>query len=226
MKFNDLRGYGGMFRQPIQNPSKDKTAMFALMDDDKKIEMDLIMLTPGGFYHALKYIKEMNPQRVRLFVPTLREEYISDIFNLYNSLKSFIPVKWVFPVKSDHASFRDGQIISTSYTNEVDTKLSIRYVENKYIDGVYDIEVINKDGTHFFSQHLEEDDLESLLQSDAVNFIHLQASISTYGGITYSEAIKNKRKNQYKLIPYAFSSVEEYYYLVYGELLGNIVDFI
>ena len=72
----------GRMKQPLQEPEIDIPSMYAVADS-LKAELDLIILTPGSFLHAYNFIKEFGAKSVRLFTPSLRPEFISDIFN-YN----------------------------------------------------------------------------------------------------------------------------------------------
>lgn len=218
MSFNAKDGYVGRFQQPIINHNKQTPTMFMLMDDAKD-ELDLILLTPGTFPWSYDEIKCINPKSVRLFVPTLREEFISDIFNLYTTLKSLMPVvKWVFPDKATHSTFYNGQIVSMSHVNEYNTQLSVSYIKNDNAANVYDLVVKNENGSHYFSLHLTEEKLIELHDDFNIDYIHITTSNSIYGGLTYLDML-NSENTKYldKLIPHSFSSMDEYYYITKKE---------
>ena len=103
--------YIGLFKNPLQKPEIDRPTMFVAHDGLKR-EVDLILLNPGTFLHAYKYLTELGVINIRLFVPSLRPEFISDIFNLYMSKCIITPIKWVFPDRPfyRHTDFEDGQI--------------------------------------------------------------------------------------------------------------------
>ena len=209
-----VKGYIGMFKQPLQKPEVDSTTMFAVIDE-AKIEMELIILTPGSFACACRAIREMNPRRVSVFFPSLREEYISDIFNLYMTMKDELPIKWVFPKKyRGHSTFLNGQITTVVYTNSADSSLSVRYEENPNVEDVYDIIVKNKNGTHVFSQNLDFFKLDELSKDPYVTYIHVPASSSVYGGLTYLDIVKEYKDYYHKVIPHSYSSIEEYYDII------------
>ena len=202
--------YVGRMKQPLQKPDVDNPTMYAVADS-LKAELDLILLTPGSFLHAYNFIKQFGAKSVRLFTPSLRPEFISDIFNLYMILKDMIPIKWVFPKEYRHYDFTKGQLKTDSYVNTVNPQLSISYIENSEVSNVYDIVVRTKDGTHYFSFCLNEKKLVELYKNRSCTYIHLPKSSTLYGGLTYDEALKIDRKYKHKLEPHDFMSIEELY---------------
>lgn len=202
--------YVGRMKQPLQKPDIDNPTMYAVADS-RRAELDLILMTPGSFLHAYNFIKQFGAKSVRLFVPSLRPEFISDIFNLYMILKDVIPIKWVFPKEYRHYDFTKGQIKEETYVNTVNPQLTISYIENSEVSNLYDIVVRTKNGTHYFSFHLTEKRLLELFKNRTCTYIHLPKSSTLYGGLTYDEALKIDRKYKRKLEPHDFTSVEELY---------------
>lgn len=218
MSIDSVEGYIGKFQQPILNYESQTPTMFVLADDSCN-ELDLVLLTPGTFPWSYDIIKRINPKSVRLFVPTIREEFISDIFNLFTALSALIPtVKWVFPDKVSHSTFYNGQIVSMSYINEHNSNLSITYIENENVENVYDLVVKNDNGTHYFSQHLTKEKLDKLFDEYNIDYIHITTSNSIYGGLTYLDILNDgERKYLNKIIPHSYSSMDEYYYITKKE---------
>lgn len=200
----------GRMKQPLQEPEIDIPSMYAVADS-LKAELDLIILTPGSFLHAYNFIKEFGAKSVRLFTPSLRPEFISDIFNLYMILKDRISIKWVFPKEYQHYDFTKGQIKEKTYINTVNPQLTISYIENNEISNVYDILVRSKNGTHYFSFYLTKNKLLELYKNKACTYIHIPKSSTLYGGLTYDTAIIINKKYKQKLNPYDFTSIEELY---------------
>lgn len=203
-----ISGYVGRFKQPIQQPNEDKATMFAV-SDELNMELDLILLTPGAFLDAYHFIRQFNACYYRIFVPTLRYEFISDFINLYMSLKNIYPIKWVFPDEIDHYDFSKGQIKTNTYINENNPRLSISYVPTE-LDGVYDIIVRNIDGVHYFCQYLTESCARELFRDREYTYIHIPVSSTVYGGLTYLQVVKLDRRYKQKFIPHSFTSIEQF----------------
>lgn len=203
-----ISGYVGLFRQPIQRPTEDKVTMFAV-SDSVNTELDLILLSPGAFLDAYRFIKQFNACYYRIFVPSLRYEYISDFLNLYMSLKNIYPIKWVFPDEFDHYDFSKGQIKTSTYINENDSSISISYVKTE-IDGLYDIIVRNADSVHYFCQYLTESRAKQLFRDRSYTYIHIPVSSTIYGGLSYLQVIKLDRHYRRKFIPHSFTSIEQF----------------
>lgn len=220
MILTHISGYVGNFKQPIQRPNEDKATMFAI-SDELNMELDLILLTPGAFLDAYHFIRQFNACYYRIFVPTLRYEFISDFMNLYMCVKNIYPIKWVFPEEIDHYEFAKGQIKTDTHINEKNPKLSITYVKT-VIDGVYDIIVRNEDGVHYFCQYLTESTARNLFRNREYTYIHVPASSTVYGGLTYLQAIKLNRKYEQKFIPHSFTSIEQFYDMMNGVYIEEV----
>lgn len=210
MRLPEYVRYVGRMKQPLQYPNVDNPSMY-MVSDSLKHELDLILLTPGTFLHAYKFITSFNAKCVRLFLPSLRPEFISDVFNLYMLLKDKIPIKWVFPEDYDHYSFSFGHIKTAAYQNQFDPNLTITYVSNENVEKGYDIIVRSSDSTNYFSFYLTEKSARELCNNKDYTFIHVQKSSTLYGGLTYDEVLKLNHKYKRKLIPRDFTSVEELY---------------
>ena len=206
MQLSEYCGYIGRMKQPMEL-MRDNPTMFVLMDEYKR-EFDLILLTPGTFLHAYNFIKKINPVSVRLFIPTLNMEFVSDIFNLYMTLKDKMLIKWVFPDKVNHSDFSDGQIRCNTHINEFNHKLSITYVKNECVDGVYDIIARSSDAVHYFSQYLTQSDAKNLYEDSEYDYIHIPESSTLYGGECYRTL---SSKYQPKFVPHSFVSITELY---------------
>ena len=207
---DDVR-YIGQFKQPIQDPERFNPSMFIGCDPLKR-ELDLILLTPGTFLHAFNFIKSIKTRYTRLFIPSLRPEFISDIFNIFMIFKKRDkPIQWVFPDEFNHYEFSLGQIKTDAYQNQFSSRLTISYIKNEDVDGVYNIIVNSIDASHYFSFYMTEAYLKELYNNKNYDFIHLPKSSTLYGGLSYDSALNINRKYYKKLVPYDFSSREEYY---------------
>lgn len=207
---NEFCGYIGRMKQPLQKPEVDNPSMFFIMDSSR-IELDLILLTPGCLLHAYRFIKAAKAVSVKLFVPSLRPEFISDVINLYMLLKDSTAFDWVYPEGCPHFDFSKGQIRSNGWMNVEDHMLNITYVENEHVAGVHDIIVRTHNGTHYFSYYLTEDKLKSLYNDRLTTFIHIPKASTMYGGLCYDSAVKLHHKYRKKLAPHDFASLEEFY---------------
>lgn len=208
---DEISGYIGWFKQPIEKPRTCKPTMYMVSDSLKK-EMDLVLLTPGCFLEAYHHIKNFGAIRTRLFIPSLRYEWISDIFNLYMTMRDIWDVKWVFPKRSDHDDFEKGHIVRLTHVNRFDSRCGIRYIENVNMDGVYDIEIMDHDGIHYFSQYLDEETLKCLIDDTRITDIHLPYRSTIYGGLSYYKVFESDQKNaRSKLIPHSFLSLTDYH---------------
>lgn len=196
-------------KAPVQDQKYDIPSM-CLLSDSMKTEYALILLSPGTFLYAYKYIVRNLPHSLKIFVPSLRPEFISDVFNLYMNLKDLLPVEWVFPESYEHYSFELGHIKDSSYMNPVDCKISISYIPNENVDHVYDIVVDNPDATNYFPMHLTEDQMVRLYADDNITYVHVPKSSTLYGGLTYNDAYNINPKFKRKMIPYAFTSSKEF----------------
>jgi hypothetical protein len=210
MKLPEYSRYVGRMKQPLQKPDVDNPTMY-MISDSLKHELDLILLTPGTFLHAYRFITSFNAKCVRLFLPSLRPEFISDVFNLYMLLKDNIPIQWVFPEEYPHYSFSSGQIKTDAYQNQFNPNLTITYIENDETENVYDIVVRTSDSTDYFSFYLTEKGARDLCNNKEYTLIHIPKSSTLYGGLTYDSVLKLNHKYKRKLVPQDFTSIEELY---------------
>lgn len=210
--------YVGRMKQPLQKMDAFSPSMFAVADPEK-VELCLIILTPGTFCHAYHYIKESNAKIVKLFFPSLRPEFISDVMNLYMSLQGTVPIKWVFPETYNHYSFSAGHERCNTYIHPVDSKISIEYIKNDRVDRLYDILVRSEEGEHYFSLHMTDEKCTELFYCKNCTFIHVSKSAPLYGGMCYDSLFHMNKLFARKLVPYDFTSLEEYW-----NFRGNVVD--
>ncbi len=212
MNQREISGYIGWFKQPLERPKTSKPTMY-MVSDWKKGEMDLVLLTPGCFLDAYHHIKIFGAVKTRIFVPSLRMEWISDIFNLYMAAKNITDIMWVFPERSDHHTFEQGHILSHAYNNEENPICGVSYVKNDNVDDVYDLIIYDSDGGHYFSQYLSEEEYSQLLEkeSECVD-IHIPYRSTVYGGLSYMELYeKDPAFARTKCVPHSFLSVADYY---------------
>lgn len=210
MQLSDCIKYVGRLKHPLQKPEVDFPSMYMLKDTNNT-ELCLIILTPGCYLHAYKFIKLSNPRSVKVFFPSLRPEFISDVMNLYMSLKNNLPIKWVFPESFDHYSFSMGHEKTGVYFHPLNKCMSIEYVENGYVEDVYDIIVRSKEGIHYFSFYMTDVKYKELFYCKAYDVIHVPKSSTIYGGYSYDELISIDPKYKKKLEPHDFTSIEDYY---------------
>lgn len=210
MKSPEHIRYVGRMKQPLQKMEAFFPSMFAVSDAEN-CELCLIILTPGAFCHAYNFIKRVDARSVKLFFPTLRPEFISDIMNLYASIKDTKPVKWAFPEKYNHYSFSMGHEKCGVYIHPVDPVISIEYIKNDKVDRLYDILVKCEEGTHYFSLHMTDEKCTELFYCRQCTFIHVAKSLPVYGGMCYDSLYEMNRKFKKKLVPFDFTSLEEYW---------------
>lgn len=212
MKISDHCGYIGRMRQPLQYPDIDNPNMFILFDCHKT-ELDLILLTPGTFLHAYRAIKWLNPRSVKLFTPSDKVDFISDIFNLCYEVNKLMPIHWVFPKKNrdNVVLFQNLQMKKGNYQNPYNSRISISYKENPDIDGIYDIVTKTEDVVNYFTLFLSKTYLSELWNDKSYDLIHLAASDPLYGGLSYREIIRENGKYRNKFVPNGFVSVDEFY---------------
>jgi len=214
MDTKQISKYVGFFKSPVQKIEIDKPTMY-LVCDKMKSEADLILLMPGTFLHAYTILKELGVITVRIFTPSLRPEFISDVFNLYTAFRSFMNIKWVFPDAPfyRHDTFEAGQIKSFNHINKYDSSISISYIKNENVDDVYDIVVRDNERTRYFSQHLTPDKLYELFMDPTCSSIEVPYSTTLFGGLTYKKiSSKLRKKFLTKVNPHSFASVDEYEY--------------
>lgn len=210
MKLNEYYGYIGRLKQPLQYPDADRPTMF-MVSDSLRTELDLILLTPGTYLHAYKYIVSFKPKSVVLFVPSLRPEFVSDVFNLCMTLKDQMPIKCVFPHEYNHYDF-DKFILKTDvYMNQYSRWISFRYEENPNVDDVYDIIVHCENESNYFPMYTTPESAKSLYENDDINIINVPMSSTLYGGLNYTGVVNLNRKYRTKFIPSEFASVDEMY---------------
>lgn len=209
MKLPEHIRYVGRMKQPLQKMNVFAPSMFALSDPEK-VELCVIILTPGAFCHAYEFIKGFGAKIVKIFVPSLRPEFISDVMNLYMSLKNKMPVKWVFPEKYNHYSFSMGHEKCGVYIHPVDPMISIEYIKNSEVDRLYDILVKCEEGQHYFSLHMTDEKCMELFYCRTCTFIHVPKSAPIYGGMSYDALFDMNKKFRRKLVPFDFTSYEEY----------------
>lgn len=203
-------GYIGNFKQPLQKPESYRPTMYAISDNMRN-ELSLILLTPGTYLYAHKYIERFNPQSVKLFTPTVRFEMISDIFNLFMTWKDNIPINWVFPEITNYYDFDNGLLKSDTYMNPYDSTLAIAYIKNENVEDVYDIIVYDNDSMRYFSQYLTIEKLYSLYDDISCTTIEIPYRSTMYGGLNYLD-IQTTCNKKYltKLVPHSFASIDEY----------------
>ena len=205
---NQYSRFVGWMKQPIQQPEEYNPTMY-MLSDLKRSEVDLVLLTPGSFLHAYKFLTTFNAKMVRLFVPSIRYEWISDIFNLYMLKKDKTVINWVFPKDIDHTDFSDGLIKTMNYMNLFDNNISISYVENENVDDVYDIIIRDDTDVKYFSQYLTKEKAEELYDNIEYTSIHVPYSSTMYGGLTYNEVLNIRSVYRTKYNPHSFISIDE-----------------
>ena len=210
MLIKEYSQYCGRMKQPLQKPDIDKPSMY-FMSDVYRRELDLVLLTPGTCYHAFQFIKKFGPKKVVLFVPSIRIEFISDIYNLYMLLKDTIPTEWVFPLDSDHYDFEKGHIKDTKHTNEAEPRITISYIKNPEVENIFDIVIYTRSASNYFSFYLTEKRLLDLYRTKKCTLIHIPKSSTLYGGLSYDQASNINCAYRKKLVPYDFASIEELY---------------
>lgn len=220
MKMSEHYGFIGYLKQPLQVPNVDRPTMF-MASDPMKNELDLVLLTPGTFLHAYKYILAFKPKQLKLFIPSFGPEFISDIFNLYMLLKDMIPTKCVFPDRIGHSEFDDGLIISDVYVNPYSTSISFRYEQNQHTDDVYDILVNTEDESNYFSMFMTKEIAKSLYDNININYINLPMTSTLYGGLNYNDVLNLDRKYKFKFRPTDFTSIDEMYRAFHREKPNN-----
>ena len=121
MNTKQISTYIGQYKLPFPNENIDVIPSMYLIVDGMKQEADLIILTPCAFNKAYKYLLNLDVINIRVFVPSMRPEFISDIFNIYMSLVNIKPIMWVFPDKPfyPHTDFESGQIKQSNYIKGV-----------------------------------------------------------------------------------------------------------
>lgn len=209
--------YVGRMKQPLQKMETFSPSMFAISDSEK-IELCLIILTPGAFCHAYNFIKQSKAKSVKIFFPSLRPEFISDIMNLYMSLKDVMPIKWVFPENYNHYSFSMGHEKCGIYIHPFDPMISIEYIKNSKVDRLYDFQIKCEEGIHYFSLYMTDEKCTELFYCKPCTFIHVSKSAPIYGGMSYDGLFDMNPKFKKKLVPFDFTSIEEYWLFK-----GNIV---
>ena len=205
---HQLLKYIGVMKQPIQLPDTYNPTMYIAVDHRME-ELCLILLTPCCFLHAHRAIQWMNTQRVRLFSPSLRPEWISDIFNLYMTERTKMDILTVYPKKFHHDDFTKGQLVQDEYVNGADHDIRIRYIENPNVDDAYDIKVSNAKGYRYFSQYLTEEKLDALYEDSGCLEIHVPYTSTMYGGLNYLTSGKIHHKYWNKLQAHSFASIDE-----------------
>lgn len=211
--------YVGRMKQPLQKIEVEDPSMFAVADPEK-VELCLIILTPGAFSHAYNFIKKSEARQVKIFFPTLRPEFISDIMNLYMALKDVIAVRWVFPESFNHYSFSLGHERCETYRHSVDPIISIEYRKNDKVDRLYDIVVRCEEGMHYFSLYMTSERFSELFYCKPCTFIHVSKSAPIYGGFCYDSLYVMDHKFKKKLVPFDFTSIEDYI-----AFKGGIINF-
>lgn len=210
MKLPEYVKYAGRMKQPLQKSDVDRPTMFVVADSLKH-QLCLILLTPCTYAHAYRFIQHSNVKSVRLFVPSLRPEFISDVLNLYVNLKDKVPIKWVFPERFNYYTFSLGQERTEVYFHPYNPQLSIEYIQNPNVDHVYDILVKSQNGTHYFSMYMTEQRFKELYYCREYTQIHLPKSSTIYGGMTYDMLFEMDKHFKRKMVPHDFASIEEYY---------------
>ena len=209
--------YVGRMKQPLQKMDAFSPSMFAL-SDPSRVELCLIILTPGIFCHAYNFIKKNEAKIVKIFFPSLRPEFISDVMNLYMSLKDLMPVKWVFPETYNHYSFSMGHERCGVYIHPADPQISIEYIKKEKVDRLYDILVRCEEGQHYFSLHMTDEKCSELFYCKTCTFIHVPKSAPIYGGMCYDSLFSMNKRFARKLVPFDFTSLEEYW-----NFKGNVI---
>lgn len=223
MKFESH--YIGRMCQPLLHPDIDNPTMF-LLRDQRGCELDLLLLTPGFFSHAYRVILQENIGRVRLFLPSCGIEYISDLYNLYRSFDNRKDIQWIFPnidgfshlnhivypnfESSQYVRFLDGKKSTSWYVHPNDTSVSISYIDNPHVIGLYDLVVKTPDQVHYFANYITKERAMELYEDSDYDSIHIPYSTPMYGGISYKELLKFGTLYRQKFIPNSFLNEEEY----------------
>lgn len=201
---NILSGYTGIFKQPIDQPSRFGPTMYGLTDSTRST-LVLIMLTPECFNDAYTICKRISYKHIILIVPALDALFISGIFNLYMLLrKSKTSVHWVFPDKPaflTSVEFEDAQIQTNIFNPSTATRIKKRVFDpgfNATIEFVeshpggrvfYDIIVQDGEKIRYLAQYMDEEKMFILFNLKSQDEIHIAFSSTLYGGANYHDLV-------------------------------------
>jgi hypothetical protein len=160
----------------------------------------------------------LDVQNVKLLVPALDVLFISDIFNLFMTLKNIKPnIKWIFPVTpliSRSVEFESGQQMLSTYTHPNDSSIGITYVKDTYEGSrdFYDIVITDGVKTIYLAQYINATKAELLHANNTITEVHVPYSSTLYGGLSYVTLLNLYPSYYDKFVINSFISVDEYEY--------------
>jgi hypothetical protein len=214
---NNISGYTGLFKQPIQTPNSYGPTVYCMSDINKQ-EVIFILLTPESYLDVYNLAKSLSIQNIKLLVPALDVLFISDIFNLFMTLREIKPnAKWIYPVEpslSTSVEFELGQDVNSVYTHPYDSSISISYIKDIYekTHDFYDVVIMDGTNTIYLAQYMNAEKAAALYNDQSISQIHMPCSSTLYGGLSFTELL-NLNSNYYKKFGInSFSSLAEYTY--------------
>jgi len=211
---NSISGYNGIIKSPVDTINYS-TPMYCICDNNI-FDLYILLLYPGFYNDAINICRKVSNTMITFFIPSLETTYIDDLITLINEIASLKNnnIKWCYPTRTSYDfpyNFRNNQIKKSIIFNKFNSDISIEYIES--INGDSSLfDIIIRDGikTKYFCQYLTEEKLNSLFDNKQINEVHLQYKNSTYGGLSYIDAINISHKYKNKLVAHSFNSLEEY----------------
>ena len=190
-----ITGYTGIYRQPYANGNNYGDSIYVITDVLHQ-ELNMIILSPGFFMDVYRIASSMSYQRLNVFIPSVDELFISDLFRLVLELSKLKKhIQWVYPDKITtvipNALFSATQVIKSKFVisklNKGNQVFTVEYMDgmNSMLSPghmVYDIKVVTNDRVQLFCTYLSEEKLKTLSNSGKIDDIHAPYNAVYYGG--------------------------------------------
>lgn len=222
---NNISGYTGLFKQPIQLSATYGPTIYCVSDLNKE-EAVFLLITPESFLDVYNLAKSMAIQNVKLIVPAFDVLFISTIFNLFMALKPIKPgIKIIYPESSTietSPEFENGLELTDTYIHPIDNSIGISFVKDKYelSRTFYDIIIRDGEKVRYLAQYLNKEKAALLFDDETIDEIHIPYSSTLYGGLNYLELMQLNPEYRKKYVAHSFASITEYSYCKFTQKIN------
>lgn len=217
------QGYTGIFRAPYNSVSNHDSTIYCIANYIKTM-LIIIPLSPGFFADAYKIAKTPQYQEIYILPPSLDCLYISDVFNLYQSLRALdkSKIKVICSLSPDCKTSdqflrdfelrRNYQFHFAPYgINPMDLYVKLNPNLNPEYRPSNDIIIGDADRNIILTQYMSNEKLDHCIDV-GYDEIHMSFSQNIYGGLSYLQAMDYDRRLIDKLIANSFTSIDEFNY--------------
>lgn len=209
-------GYTGLFRQPYANQSMYGDTLYCITSENHQI-IHMLVLSDGFFKDAYRILSQPTYQMIHIYVPSAGMLFISDLFRLVTSLKTYKrDVFWHYPTitpaeNPENVLFNMAQLCGNTFRDSTIPNLTVQMFdsESTAATGWYDFGLINGKRKEYFSLVMTESKWDMVCKS-GYDLVHLPYNTYYLPSITAIELYCKDEKNGRKIVPNNFRNVADF----------------